>query len=277
MEQASQVFADRVLASQINKAEIMAAAEMGWPEDHDGPAFHCPGRESMEIFAVHLLKNTAKIVEITSKKMISEIFEWQNVAMMILLIALAITSQQMQMMVQILVMIGIFLLLFQTLKMQIQINASSMSQMGVLSRLEFTDACLGGMKIQRLLQICDKMTIIERRMMSQMAEWGDFSRIFRSEILELDWRSADAGVEQAMRMITHFLQIKKFYNPHADPVTLHAAFTTKIMEVINEAREVIPTAGYEDPTAADAFMDRLGTEIQQVWDVARFQRDFPEI
>ena len=43
---------------KIDKEELQTAAEMGWPLEDDAKNFHCPGRESMEIFAVMRLKKS---------------------------------------------------------------------------------------------------------------------------------------------------------------------------------------------------------------------------
>ena len=38
-----------------------------------------------------------------------------------------------------------------------------------------------------MMQTCDKLTMIERRIMTIMADFGDFSRIFKAEILMEEW------------------------------------------------------------------------------------------
>ena len=54
LEMKSMEFAQKVV--KMDKDQIETAAEMGWPLEDDGKEFHCPGRESMEIFSVFRLK-----------------------------------------------------------------------------------------------------------------------------------------------------------------------------------------------------------------------------
>ncbi len=156
---------------------------MGRPEVEDGPEFHCPGRESMEIWATHHLKKIQKVVKMATKKMICEIMDWKIVTIVILAVAMMMASQGITKAFEILVKIVAIVLFWQGLKILVQISAVAQSIMGVLSRGEFGDACLGGMQIQRLTQICGKLTIMEHRIMTVMADWWEFVRIFK----EVEW------------------------------------------------------------------------------------------
>ncbi len=66
-----------------------------------------------------------------------------------------------------------------------------MGQVAVAACGEFGDACLGGMKIQRLIRMCDKLTIMDRRMMTAMGDWWEFVRIFTAEVLHVEWSFMD--------------------------------------------------------------------------------------
>ena len=98
-----------------------------------------------------------------------------------------IANQEIQKAVNILMKIGQFFMTMHILKVLVQMHGYSMGQMSILSRSEYNTSCLGGNIIQRMLQICDKMTICERRFMTQQANYWEFRRIFTADILDIVW------------------------------------------------------------------------------------------
>ena len=62
-----------------------------------------------------------------------------------------------------------------------------------ISRVASNSHIPKGNHIQRLLQMCDKITTLERRMMAQQCILGDWLRINNSEILREPWIEWNVG------------------------------------------------------------------------------------
>jgi len=187
LEMKSMEFAQKVV--KMDKDQIETAAEMGWPLEDDGKEFHCPGRESMEIFAVFRLKKIQELTEMIFKKMIWQFGTKEILSTMIVAVAVVMMNEQIMKAVQIFTQIAMVIIMWQMLKILVQMLAADQGMMACMARLEFNETCLGGMEIQRLLQICDKLTIIERRLMAMMGDMEDWLRIFRAEVLNEEWLS----------------------------------------------------------------------------------------
>ena len=48
--------------------------------------------------------------------------------------------------------------------------------------------------------------------MSQMGDFGEFCRLFKSEIMEIEWNSPECGWHAGKEMMSKFIQIKKMQN-----------------------------------------------------------------
>ena len=94
---------------------------------------------------------------------------------------------EMERAVELIVQIVIAILLWKILSMSSEMGVLTKAAVAALTRSEFNTSCLGGMQIQRMMQVCDKITMVERRMMAAQADPEDFLRILRSEILGEEW------------------------------------------------------------------------------------------
>jgi len=131
------------------------------------------------------------------KKMMS----WQMMSTMIVAVAVVMMNKQIMEAVQIFTQIAVVIIMWQMLKILVQMAAAGQGILGSIARLEFNESCLGGMEIQRLLQICDKLTIIERRLMAMMGDIDDWTRIFRAEVLYEEWLSMGRCAREALRVM----------------------------------------------------------------------------
>ena len=203
MEPAAGIFTEYTFGGHKQKAEIKIVAARGWPADEvfdlmqeqmgdDAPGhkdFHCPGGPVMEIHALARIFEITKLGEMQFKELIKEIVMKIMILSIVVvpMIGIALEIQKVQQIMQMLFQIAVVILLWKMLEIATtKIAPHIMGIHGGISKMHFTETGLGGMQIQRLMQICDKSTSMERRLMEMRSTTHDFVRILRSDILQQD-------------------------------------------------------------------------------------------
>jgi len=134
------------------------------------------------------------------------------------------------------------------------------------------------MKIQRLMQICDKLTMIERRMMSQMGDWHEFCRIFKSDVMEIEWKSPEAGCHAGQQMMSRFIQLKKMYTKDmTNWHELRAEMQRKMMAFMQSHINEMSDEDYGKPAQQRTFLATLEICISEMFNEARFNPAYLEI
>jgi hypothetical protein len=101
-------------------------------------------------------------------------------------------------------MMGLFLG-WQILTILKEIAVGQQHLLAEISKIRFGETALSGGIVQRFLQICDKITFVERRLMEMMARKREVLRILQTEIFSEHWRSWESGFKQINNTVMGFV------------------------------------------------------------------------
>ena len=166
-----------------------------------------PFAGAMEIVQIEEERRMGKIEEIEEKKVKKEIMRSSQVAVCVgvLLAAVQIAQKGEIDFFQILAMIAL-VQIAQFCKMSVQIQTKALAQhKGVRQEMVRSRTQIAGNVIERLMQICDKITFVERRLMEMNGSYAEFYRQLQQHVLAVHWRKPEMGEIALKDQIARFL------------------------------------------------------------------------